>query len=149
MVTLGVRLNDMTFIEMVEAISARTDLTKREVKLVLQSFTTITKTIVERGDTVHLPDFGRFRALVSKPKKAFGKDVGETKKLRFRAFGKLGEKTMEKYAVVYDEDKTKTASIDRKCPKCGGPVSYGKVVTQEFPWCERCGTEPWEKERAK
>lgn len=52
---------------------------------------------------------------------------------------------MEKYAVVIDDEKTKTASATDSCPKCGGKISYGKLVTREFPWCEKCGTEPFEK----
>lgn len=45
---------------------------------------------------------------------------------------------MEKYGVVLDPEKEKTASKDKTCPKCGQPLS-------EPTKCDRCGTEPFEK----
>jgi len=56
---------------------------------------------------------------------------------------------MEKYGVVLDDEKTKTASTEEKCPKCGGKIFYGKMVAREAPWCEKCGTEPFEKQPKK
>lgn len=47
---------------------------------------------------------------------------------------------MEKYGVVLDETKTKTASELTHCPKCG------EVLFQTSPpQCSKCGTEPFEK----
>ena len=53
----------------------------------------------------------------------------------------------EKYAVVLDDEKTKTAEKDNgsTCPKCGRPVNFGAMKSKQFPWCEECGTEPFEK----
>jgi hypothetical protein len=56
---------------------------------------------------------------------------------------------LEKYGVVLDEEKTKTASTDKKCPKCGGELLYGKMVSKEAPFCADCGTEPFEKREEK
>ena len=52
---------------------------------------------------------------------------------------------MDKYGVVLDEEKTKTAGTDEKCPKCGSALGFGKMIAKEFPFCPKCGTEPWEK----
>jgi predicted RNA-binding Zn-ribbon protein involved in translation (DUF1610 family) len=53
---------------------------------------------------------------------------------------------MEKFGVVIDDEKSKTASTEEKCPKCGGPIRYGAMKSKQFPWCESCGTEPFEKQ---
>jgi hypothetical protein len=49
---------------------------------------------------------------------------------------------MDKYGVVVDDDFSKHASAGNlRCPKCGG-----KVTTKgSLPYCENCGTAPWEK----
>lgn len=54
---------------------------------------------------------------------------------------------MDKYGVVTDDEKTKTAGTTEKCPQCGGPINRSKRLTEEYgtPWCEKCGTEPFEK----
>ena len=51
---------------------------------------------------------------------------------------------MEKYAVVIDEEKTKTSSKDRTCPQCGKKLpEVGGAMSRD--WCPECGTEPFEK----
>jgi ribosomal protein S27AE len=52
---------------------------------------------------------------------------------------------MEKYAVVLDDEKTKTAEKDNsnKCPKCGKELHFDPH--RNAPWCADCGTEPFEK----
>lgn len=45
---------------------------------------------------------------------------------------------MDKYSVVLDNEKTKTASTSKTCPGCGGSL------TNETH-CARCGTKPFEK----
>lgn len=56
---------------------------------------------------------------------------------------------MEKYGVVTDDEKTKTAGTEKKCPKCGTVLSvsaYASGELQSPPWyCPKCGTEPFEK----
>ena len=47
---------------------------------------------------------------------------------------------MEKYGVVLDPDKEKTAGKDKNCPKCGQPIKSDKPLH-----CDKCGTEPYEK----
>lgn len=56
---------------------------------------------------------------------------------------------MEKYGVVLDDEKTKTSSVDERCPKCGGPIEYGAIIQKGFPYCPKCGTEPFEKKPAQ
>ncbi len=52
---------------------------------------------------------------------------------------------MEKYAVVIDDEKTKTASTENKCPKCGKDLS-DQIRKSNIAWyCPNCGTEPFEK----
>jgi ribosomal protein S27AE len=47
---------------------------------------------------------------------------------------------MEKYGVDQDEDKTKTASEKKRCPKCGAVIrQHGKVCL-----CPKDGSEPFE-----
>lgn len=48
---------------------------------------------------------------------------------------------MDKYGVVVDDDHTKTAGKDPKCPECGSPVDTSGNV----PRCPKCGTKPFEK----
>jgi uncharacterized protein (DUF983 family) len=48
---------------------------------------------------------------------------------------------MGKYGVVLDDEKTKTAGTDDKCPQCGGRI----FREDGFPKCEKCGTAPFEK----
>lgn len=47
---------------------------------------------------------------------------------------------MEKRNVVLDDDKTKTSSATKTCPKCG-------LTLSEEAYCDKCGTEPFEKRR--
>lgn len=50
---------------------------------------------------------------------------------------------MEKLGVVTEEEKTKTASDRPTCPKCGKQLQWDPH--RNGPWCENCGTEPFEK----
>ncbi len=48
---------------------------------------------------------------------------------------------MEKYGVVTDLNKTKTASVSKgQCPNCKGKLNKGAT-----PHCSQCGTRPFEK----
>lgn len=49
---------------------------------------------------------------------------------------------MEKYAVVQEQDNTKTASKEKNCPKCGSALEENN---QFLLFCPKCGTEPFEK----
>lgn len=57
---------------------------------------------------------------------------------------------MEKYGVVLDDEKVKTAGSDKTCPTCGTPLAstayaQGEIVSP--PWyCPKCGTKPFEKQ---
>jgi predicted RNA-binding Zn-ribbon protein involved in translation (DUF1610 family) len=60
---------------------------------------------------------------------------------------------MDKYAVVIDDEKVKTSSIERRCPKCGKDLSdqpngHGGDFIPPF-YCPNCGTEPFEKRPEK
>lgn len=48
---------------------------------------------------------------------------------------------MDKYAVVLDDEKTKTAGTVKNCPKCGRLIEH----IENKPWCPTCGFEPFEK----
>jgi uncharacterized Zn finger protein (UPF0148 family) len=52
---------------------------------------------------------------------------------------------MDKYSVVLDDEKTKTAGKSHKCPQCGTdlPSKDGDVTPPQY--CPNCGTEPFEK----
>ena len=55
---------------------------------------------------------------------------------------------MDKYAVVIDDEKVKTSAEHRQgsystCPDCGGKVTQPDEGV--IPWCEHCGTKPFEK----
>ncbi len=56
---------------------------------------------------------------------------------------------MEKFGVVIDDEKVKTADSDKKCPECGTSLSstaYGGGEVVSPPWyCPKCGTKPFEK----
>lgn len=54
---------------------------------------------------------------------------------------------MEKLGVEFDDEKVKTGSTDKTCPKCGKPVQWDPH--RNGPWCENCGTEPFEKRKEK
>lgn len=51
---------------------------------------------------------------------------------------------MEKYAVVLDDDKSKTAGAGSSCPDCGI-----KLEQTNPPKCSKCGTKPFEKRPTK
>jgi uncharacterized Zn finger protein (UPF0148 family) len=48
---------------------------------------------------------------------------------------------MEKYGVVLDDEKSKTAGSSKTCPKCGRALD----TIEGQPWCPVDGTEPFEK----
>lgn len=48
---------------------------------------------------------------------------------------------MEKLGVQFDDEKVKTGSIEKHCPKCGHLLIY----EYGLPKCEKCGTEPFEQ----
>lgn len=50
---------------------------------------------------------------------------------------------MEKYSVKTEVGKTKTASITKVCPSCGGKISTKANV----PHCDKCGTAPFESKK--
>lgn len=47
---------------------------------------------------------------------------------------------MDKRGVVLDDEKTKTADKDCRCPNCGAKLN-------EHGYCVNCGTEPFEKRK--
>jgi len=49
---------------------------------------------------------------------------------------------MEKLGVVLDDEKTKTAGTDHRCPKCNSVIEH---MDDGFPHCPKCGTKPFEK----
>lgn len=54
---------------------------------------------------------------------------------------------MDKYSVVLDDEKTKTSSTTQVCPKCGRKlITHPPATTVEIPYCDNCGTEPFEKQ---
>ncbi len=51
---------------------------------------------------------------------------------------------MDKYGVVLNPEKTKTASETHHCPDCG------RALDKSTPnYCEDCGTRPFEKRPEK
>lgn len=57
---------------------------------------------------------------------------------------------MEKYAVVIDDEKSKTAGSGKNCPECGKDLSNqlkpnknGEILPLWY--CPNCGTKPFEK----
>lgn len=48
---------------------------------------------------------------------------------------------MEKLGVVTDASKTKTASVDKRCPDCGAKLIQDAA---NVDICPVCGTEPFE-----
>lgn len=69
-------------------------------------------------------------------------DVTEVKPLPFPST-KILEINMEKYGVQEDEDKTKTASANDRCPKCGEKLTQEGTVNVKH--CPSCGTLPFEE----
>jgi ribosomal protein S27AE len=60
---------------------------------------------------------------------------------------------VEKLGVVIDDEKTKTASTEKSCPKCGTSLAVtaynqGESVSPPW-WCPKCGTAPFEKRPEK
>lgn len=56
--------------------------------------------------------------------------------------GSVGpEGGMDKYGVVLDDEKIKSAAVGQKCPKCGRESEE----LEGKPWCPGCGFEPFEK----
>lgn len=136
----------MTLSEMVEAVAGATGYPKTSVRTMLECFIEETNKALEAGDRVILPRFGTFVPVDPKPRPLFGgkKMSGEGRRIRFR---QSRRHPMEKLGVVIDEEKTKTASKDERCPKCGSLLYPRK--TGDIPQCPNCGTEPFERRPSK
>ena len=56
---------------------------------------------------------------------------------------------MDKYGVVLDDEKAKTSSAEKRCPKCGAVLDTYEEEAAAIPQCPNCGTEPFEKRDEK
>ena len=111
------------------------------VKPLVQIFLQYVKNALDDGETVWLRGIGTFEWRTSYR--------SGNRKLRFRPYGdfRIGRKTMEKYGVEMDKEKTKEASDSESyledgahCPLCGKDLDSGGA-------CPEHGTEPLEKKR--
>lgn len=128
----------MTFTELVEAVARETNKPKYLVADILRVSYEETMKALETGETVVLSGFGSFYSVGLKERPLFGgtRMSGAKRRVRFRLSRRRN--LMEKYAVVLDDSKTKTAGTENKCPKCG-------LNLKRPDYCEKCGTEPFEK----
>ena len=113
----------MTFTELVNEVSARTGLTKKDTAAAIKAVQSVVRDALAKGGRVKFPNFGVF----------YRADLAVRSVVRFR---ETRRKTMEKYAVVLDDEKTKLAS--KGCPRCGGKLD-------ESGACPKHGFEPFEK----
>lgn len=133
----------MNLTEMVEVISKDLKMDKSAVKKVLCAFMDNTRETVLSGEDVSLKTFGKFIVKFTPRRTAFGYDVPKRITARFVPFPSFckivpTESPMEKRSVVLDEEKTKTSSVSKVCPRCGATL-------KEENYCDSCGTEPFEK----
>lgn len=109
------------------------------LKIILE---TIPEVLLE--ETLILNGFGRFKlAKQSSSVARWGRDHFYSIKFKPSDVVKRkiidGPKTMNKYSVVLDENKTIAAKLTKKCPDCGGELESTKP-----PKCLVCGTKPFE-----
>lgn len=131
----------MTKSEFISEVAAAIDRPKAEVAYVLYGFIEVIVGRMEAGERVRLPGFGVFEPYDVPTRDLFGgtrRSEGK-RSMRFRTSRRL---VMEKYGVQYDDEKTKTASQSKTCPKCGSALSIEQLANRH---CPKCGTEPWEK----
>jgi nucleoid DNA-binding protein len=126
----------MTFVELVEAVAKETQLPKATVSKTLKSFQTQVGQALESGERVKLAGFGAFYSVTLKPRPGLFGRVSESKStIRFK---ESRSRSMEKYSVQLDDEKTKTAGEGKTCPQCGATLS-------QPCYCDTCGTKPFEK----
>ena len=81
--------------ELVTEMNSQLGLTKKECKLCLEIVVDVIKTVLSRGDSVELPNFGKFKVTINKPKSIYNfktknvEVVDETKTLLFKASNNL------------------------------------------------------------
>jgi hypothetical protein len=133
----------MSFVELVQAVAARTGLPKDTVRLTLLGFRDELLASLHRGLHIRVPGLGTFYPAMTKERALFGgtRRGVPRRALRFRESRRY---PMEKYSVVIDDEKTKTASEGKTCPKCGRALGT-KDLNPPIPHCFNCGTEPFEK----
>lgn len=125
--------------DIVTAISKSTRIPTRIVDDVLKAFYEATMAFVLLDGLVSITKFGSFKKRINKSRRTLnGKMSKPSVSVRFRV--SKGSKAMEKFGVVLDDDKTKTASEGHKCPSCSA-----ELVSLDPPMCKNCGTEPFEK----
>lgn len=135
----------MGFVDLVERVAGKSGMSRRETLKVIHNFIELmSEHLTKTGDYIRLPGLGSFYLRDTKERVLFGgtrKSSGR-RVLKFRECRKVKkELAMEKYGVVIDDEKVKTAGDKKTCPKCGGRVYH----ENGFPKCEKCGTEPFEK----
>jgi nucleoid DNA-binding protein len=127
-------------VELVAAIAKRTGLSKKAVRAALFGLIEEVSETTKMGEHVVLTGFGTFHPYETKARPLFGgkQTVRPQQRIRFKQSRRSLE--MEKLNVVLDDEKTKTASETKHCPKCGTKLD------EENPMkCPKCGTEPFEK----
>jgi len=117
----------VSFVEMVEVLSEKTGQPKKVVESILRAFVSEARSAAMSGERVKLPKFGSF----------YRADLKSRRVVRFK---QSRERNMEKLGVVIDDEKSKTASAAKGCPRCGS-----KLEQSDYPKCPRCGTAPFEK----
>ena len=133
----------MTLSELVKEVATRTGLPRSTAKTVLVAALDIIWDTVHDGEHVTLPNFGVFTPKTSSPRALFNgtRTSGGKRIIKFRRSRRT---PMDKYAVVIDEEKTKTAATTKTCPECGHPTDK---ATPNY--CVNCGTRPFEKRPEK
>jgi hypothetical protein len=128
--------------EVIERIAERTFLPPQTIRMVIDSFVEVVIERLKERDPVRIHGFGRFKLTESiyKGKHVAYASFRSALAMRERLTKETVPMTMNKYAVVLDDNKSLQARLSGECPDC-----KSKLDSATPPHCPKCGSAPFEK----
>lgn len=121
----------MNRVQLIDAIAAQTNLSKKDVSAVVESLLTNIKDSVQRGDTVQLVGFGSFKQLSKPARKCRNPLTGETIKVPAKKVAKFSVgKAFAEQVNTKPKAKAPAKKSTAKTPAKKAPVAK-KTVTKK------------------
>jgi rubrerythrin len=139
MVTPGQKPSRIETSALIKEIASQTHLPDETVRLVMDTFISITKEALIQEEKVVLRHFGTFVA------RRVGSGGFDGVSIRFKPAEELKSaakealRPMEKYSVETKSEAALLAQVTGECPDC-----KSKLETTKPPKCPSCGTKPFE-----
>lgn len=118
----------MNKVQLVDAIAAKTGLSKKDAAAAVDAFTSTVKDSVKRGDTVQLIGFGSFKRVTRKARKCINPKTGETIKVPAKKVAKFTVGT-----AFTEQLNSKTTSTKKAPAKKPTTKSTAKKSTTKKP----------------